>query len=207
MRIVVVYRTLIAGCIAILSTGCAGPAGIISSTEYNRAYHPATDARIRVYEVQGHDIWLYLNQTCTQAASPIHRGTWFSGTGLGFEHLLSTKHIGMPVPSKPHWKKYNEFVIKAGVPLTIEGHYGMDTMDATNLAIIDTGVVSCGPKFDTLIPKAGHDYEVYSDTYWPQRGMNDCNLHLRELKEVAGEVTAVPIAQANGAFQCNAVKK
>ncbi|MHB0991236.1 MAG: hypothetical protein ACYC3O_05560 [Burkholderiales bacterium] len=197
------FLTAIVTVVSLLTAGCATPVGVIPPSAYN----PTTDARIRVYSVPDHYIWLFPNQTCAQIVDPSHRGIWFLGISTGLDHFLRTKHIGMPEAANDYDAKYNEFVIKAGEPLTLKAQYvEVLTEDPLNHAIFSGGA-TCGPRFATLIPEPGHDYEVYSDTYWPERGMNDCNLHVRELKQVAGEVTAVPIGQASGAFQCDAVKK
>ena len=184
--------------VSLLNAGCTTPVGVIPASAYN----PITDARIRVYSVPGHYIWLFPNQTCAQIVDPMHRGVRFLGISTGLDHFLRTKHIGMPEAVNDYDAKYNEFVIKAGEPLAVKAQYAeVLTEDPLNHAIFSGGA-TCGPKFATLLPEPGHDYEVYSDTYWPERGLNDCNLHLRELKDVAGQITAVPAAPASGAFQC-----
>lgn len=185
---------------SIICAACAAPVGVIPAAAYN----PASDARIRVYSVPDHYIWLFPNQTCAQVVGANDRGKNFLGVSTGVDQFLRTVHIGMPVPDNEHDARYNEFVIKAGEPVTLMAKYIELVAADPLMPYVINGGETCGPRVATLLPKAGHDYEVFSDTYWPAHGMNECLVHLREIKQAGDKFNAAPAESTDGVFTCNA---
>ena len=183
---------------SIICAACAPPVGVLPPDSYN----PASDARIRVYSVPDHYIWLFPDQTCAQVVSANYRGKKFLGVSTGVDQLLRTVHIGMPEPDNEHDARYNEFVVKAGEPLTLMAKYIELVVADPLMPYVINGGKPCGPRVATLLPKAGHDYEAFSNTYWPTHGMNDCLVHLREIKHVKGRFIAVRAESKDGAFTC-----
>ncbi|WP_081055045.1 hypothetical protein [Burkholderia diffusa] len=126
---------------------CVLFAGCASHNTQSVAYDPVNDARIRVYF--GVTTKLFFNSTCETTARPLRFG--YSGTWVSKPRLLNLANttIGMPVPEDAY-RYYDEYVIKAGQPLTISIHRL-------------TGIHANIPEHDsgTFVPQAGKDYEAF----------------------------------------------
>ncbi|WP_080436363.1 hypothetical protein [Burkholderia ubonensis] len=127
---------------------CVLFAGCASHNTQSIAYDPANDARIRVYF--GVTTKLFFNSACETKARPLRFG--YSGTWVSKPRLLNLANttIGMPVPEDAY-RYYDEYVIKAGQPLTVSIH--RLTGIYTNIPEHDAG---------TFIPQVGKDYEVFA---------------------------------------------
>ncbi|WP_081085038.1 hypothetical protein [Burkholderia territorii] len=130
--------------LCVLFVGCA------SRPAQHVTYDPANDARIRVYF--GVTTKFFFDSSCETKVRPLHFG--YSGTWVSKPRLLNLANttIGMPVPEDAY-RYYDEYVIKAGHPLTVSIHRL-------------TGIYANIPEHDagTFTPEAGKDYEVFASS-------------------------------------------
>lgn len=141
--------------------GCAG-----SGAKRGGVYDPATQARIRVY--LGAYSHFYFNTTCEPADNWFAKGAPGIDVAVpGFTRAFAgNETIGMPVPADAY-KYYDEYVIKAGQPLTITFRVGGDRVVDLGMAGKTTISQRVQHIARSFVPLPGNDYEVFPyDAAW-----------------------------------------
>ena len=154
-------------------------AGLMRDALSSEADAPLSFAKVRVYQ-QG-EITLFPGEFCYGSNNPaaIHAAT------TGFSIFSTTKRVGMP-ETRDIDGKYNEFVIPAGIHVTVMLQWEAELNGVT---------VSCGPTGATFFPAYGRSYDVSASN-------NACNLLIREIYEAAPGKVEIAAVQTSYSFAC-----
>lgn len=122
-------------------------------------YDAGSSARIRVYVYTADRIRLDFDRTCFLPASGLF------GHGEGLEtiqrsHMRGSGSVGMPASPNITGLVFDEFIIKAGIPVTIYGQVGGTYQNAGPYGTVTMS------RYETknaayFTPAPGKDYEVY----------------------------------------------
>ncbi len=134
-----------------LLSGCAA-----TNPNILKAYDASTSSRIRIFVYSADRIRLDFDRTC-------YTDPGMFGHGEGLEtaqrsHHQGSRSVGMPPTSKRSEAVFDEYIIKAGLPVTVFGKVG-GTYNSSW-----TGVSSYRRETKDaghFVPVAGKDYEIY----------------------------------------------
>lgn len=162
----------------------------VSAASESLAQASEPTARIRVFNVAGGTIRFHHNKMCYEKS--LMNGLIGKGVGVsnGWSRLRKNKSVGMPVAADTP-EKFNEYVVPANEPITIEGMYYVS--GSTGLGSY-TG--KCGPIGRYFTPQTGADYEAYIKPDGAR-----CSLEIRQLLADQGAITTGPV-HAVPAFPC-----
>lgn len=124
-------------------------------------YDAATSARVRVYVYTADRIRLDFDRTCFLPAS----GLFGHGDGLETiqrSHMRGSGSVGMPPSPDITGQVFDEFIIKAGIPVTVYGQVGGTYQMAGPAGTWNT--MTFGPESRNaayFTPAAGRDYEIH----------------------------------------------
>lgn len=148
-------------CIFLLCTGLLAGCSATNPNILKR-YDAANSARVRIFVYSADRIRLDFDRTCYSTPGMLGHGDGLEA--IQRSRLQGSRSIGMPPTSQPDDWIYDEFIITAGIPITVFGkvggryavasggsgtawrHFGPESRDA--------GYFTAGP---------GKDYEVYVD--------------------------------------------
>lgn len=146
-----------------------------------RAYHPETDARVRVY--WGPVVYFHFDTACVPVGNaPERKGKTLLVSKPGLS-ALRNKTVGMPLPPDAG-RYYKEYVVPANQPLTITARFSSQSVMG-NTMYVSTTPDGAG----TFVPAAGRDYEVLVDG-----SANTPQVQVRQLHDGGGAVTTTPVA-------------
>lgn len=182
--------------IAVSTMGC-------STLPLQTDYNPATDARIRVFSMPNHT-WLYPGKTCATGEDadriPAHTG----GTKFVVPFVTPNRTVGIPKTANMSEERYNEFIVPAGTPLTIESAwYTTGQLGAEKHPRWATSRI-CRSRMQTFIPVAGQDYDttLIVGKYSVERQEMDCEIQVRRLVPVAGGHVEPQIMETDWTYRC-----
>ncbi|MDH0524784.1 hypothetical protein [Achromobacter xylosoxidans] len=121
-----------------------------------KSYDAFSDARVRVFVYSATRIRLDFDRDCYESPG-------FSAHGDGLETIQrfhsfqGSRSVGMPPTSKRSDAIYDEFIIKAGIPVTVFWQFGGTLRSGTGFSMHSTQTEDAG----SFIPVAGKDYEIY----------------------------------------------
>lgn len=120
------------------------------------SYDAAKDARVRVFVYSADRIRLDFDRACYTNPGIVGHGEGLETNQRG--HYLGSRSVGMPPTSKRSEAVFDEFIIRAGVPVTVLWKFGGEYKSPW------TGVSSRSPETKLagyFVPVAGKDYEIY----------------------------------------------
>ncbi|MCI1835343.1 hypothetical protein ABFG95_13610 [Achromobacter sp. HNDS-1] len=123
-------------------------------------YDAGSSARVRVYVYTADRIRLDFDRTCFLPAS----GLFGHGDGLETiqrSHMRGSGSVGMPPSPNISGLVFDEFIIKAGIPVTIYGQVGGTYRSAGPYGSVTTTSWPETKNAGYFTPAAGKDYEVY----------------------------------------------
>lgn len=145
-----VFRILVP--VLVLSGGLSG----CSATNPNilKSYDVTQASRVRVFVYTADRIRLDFDRTCYTSPGLLGHGQGLETIQRG--HYQGSRSICMPPTSKHGDAVFDEFIIKAGIPLTIYGQVG-GTYHSPAVSIYMRETRDAG----YFTPRAGADYEIY----------------------------------------------
>ncbi|WP_233237041.1 hypothetical protein [Bordetella sp. LUAb4] len=157
-----ILQAVVAGSIAL--GGCA------SSPNVSKVYDPKTDARLRV-SLEITKFWkVYFNQQCAPKSYQPDLDKLDTAYRWDFS---SDKKVGMPPGIA---SPYDEFIIKAGMPIVITAYAGLTTTNVNGFkreVFVD--------EWTAMTMQPGTDYEAYLNTYG--------DIVIRSISYVDGKLT------------------
>lgn len=121
-----------------------------------RSYDATKDARVRVFVYSADRIRLDFDLECYTNPGILGHGEGLETNQRG--HYQGSRSVGMPPTLKRSEAVFDEFIISAGVPVTVSWKFGGEYKSSW------TGVSSRSPETKVaghFVPVAGKDYEIY----------------------------------------------
>lgn len=170
---------------ALILSGCSARSVLVNKKV---DYDPETEARIRIYNVNGNSTTRIFNDASCKAIqelpnhgkskNPFHRDNFHNGLP---KRTLKNVSIGMPFTEQSAaalkrnsvWQtlSFNEEVMTAGVPTVVRGSYFFATNSKTR------STTSSCEIFAEFTPRKGKDYEL---KYSLENGY--CRMYINELE-------------------------
>lgn len=180
--------------VALALAGCSARAVLVKQKVH---YDPATDARLRIYLINGNSTILVNHDTnCaswvekkkTEKWNPFSKGKFNNGLP---KKTLKNISVGMPMTSNSKLAlernsyfdttSFKEMILVGGNSVVLEGwnHYAFDAGPNMPAKVISSSSCRIPVEFT---PKAGKDYEAYY-----KEGNGYCTVDIYELKPLTEE--------------------